>query len=67
MTQPRGSGGAARAGMRVFGPGGRNVQEGEEAQSETGVGNAFWETDGDLFEREPLELGSNFFSNLTLH
>lgn len=44
---------------------GRNVQEGEEAQSE--VGNAFWETDGDLFEREPLELGSNFFSNLTLH
>lgn len=43
------------------------MQEGEEAQSETVVGNAFWETDGDLFEREPLELGSNFFSNLTLH
>lgn len=49
------------------GSGGRNVREGEEAQRETGVRDAFWETAGDLLEREPLQLGSNFFSNLTLH
>lgn len=52
--------GAVSAGMRVFGRGTECAGR-RGSQSERGVRNAFWETDGDLFERSPWNWAATSF------